>query len=45
MADELLTTKQADGTWTDGRFCRHYCTAMSLIILQVPNNYLPIMQR
>jgi hypothetical protein len=23
----------------------HYCTAMALIILQVPNNYLPILQR
>jgi hypothetical protein len=42
---ELLSRRNADGSWFDGRFCRHYCTAMALIILQMPNNYLPIMQR
>lgn len=45
VRDELLTHRQADGTWSDGRFDRHYCTAMALIVLQIPNNYLPILQR
>jgi hypothetical protein len=37
-----------DGSWWDRRtfpHCPHYCTAMACIILQVPNNYLPIFQR
>jgi hypothetical protein len=33
------------GAWFDNRICPHYCTAMACIILQVPNNYLPILQR
>ena len=41
---ELLNSRRQDGSWS-GQFCSHYCTSMSLIILQVPNNYLPIMQR
>jgi hypothetical protein len=39
---------QGDGSWWDRRsfpHCPHYCTAMACIILQVPNNYLPIFQR
>ena len=42
---ELLASRQADGSWRQGLMCPHYCTAMALIILQVPNNYLPILQR
>ena len=35
-----------DGSWYDkNQVDPHYCTAMALIILQVPNNYLPILQR
>jgi len=45
IRNELLGRRQADGSWNDGRTCRHYCTAMALIILQIPNNYLPILQR
>lgn len=45
VRDELLSLRQGDGTWSDGRFDRHYCTAMALIVLQIPNNYLPILQR
>jgi hypothetical protein len=39
---------QGDGSWWDRRtfpHCPHYGTAMASIILQVPNNYLPIFQR
>lgn len=45
IRNELLGLRQGEGFWWDGRFCRHYCTAMALIILQIPNNYLPILQR
>ena len=45
IRNDLLNSRAGDGSWSDGRFCRHYCTAMALIILQIPNNYLPILQR
>lgn len=45
IRNELLGRRNAEGYWFDGRTCRHYCTAMALIILQIPNNYLPIMRR
>ena len=46
IREELLTNnRRADGSWSNAQFDPHYCTAMSLIILQVPNRYLPIMQR
>jgi hypothetical protein len=35
---------QGDGSWYD-QICSHYGTAMACIILQVPNNYLPILQK
>jgi hypothetical protein len=45
IRDELLSTQdRKDGSWR-GEIDQHYCTAMSLIILQIPNNYLPILQR
>lgn len=42
---EFLERQRGDGSWFDGRTCFHYCTAMALIVLQIPNNYLPIMRR
>jgi hypothetical protein len=44
IRDELLATQLSDGSWHDP-LCRHYGTAMACIILQVPNNYLPILQK
>ena len=44
IRDELLASRRPDGSWANG-MCPHYCTAMSLIILQIPNRYLPILQR
>jgi hypothetical protein len=49
IRDELLRPppnghRQQNGSWYSG-ICPHYCTAMALIILQIPNNYLPILQR
>ncbi len=47
IRDELLarTRGRADGSWTDSMTCNHYATAMALIILQIPNNYLPFLQK
>src|SRR5216684_190683 len=33
------------GCWQDHRFSSDYGTAMACIILQIPNNYLPILQK
>lgn len=41
---ELLGKQRADGSWVD-QIDEHYATAMACIILQIPNNYLPIMQK
>lgn len=40
----LLRQQQADGSWMD-LICAEYGTAMACIVLQMPNNYLPIFQR
>jgi hypothetical protein len=44
IRDELIRHQEADGSWLD-MICSHYGTAMACIILQVPNNYLPILQK
>ncbi|HEV3256468.1 MAG TPA: prenyltransferase/squalene oxidase repeat-containing protein, partial [Gemmataceae bacterium] len=46
IRDELLSNNRlrADGSWPD-QICTHYGTAMACIILQIPNNYLPIFER
>ena len=47
IRDELLRLNKGrtDGAWTDPSVCNHYATAMACIILQIPNNYLPILQK
>ena len=46
VREELLNRQSAaSGYWTDNSVCSEYGTAMALIILQLPNNYLPIFQR
>lgn len=45
VRDDMLQNRNPNGSWFDGRICPHYCTAMALIVLQMPNNYLPIFQR
>jgi prenyltransferase beta subunit len=42
--DALLSRQREDGSWADA-ISNEYGTAMSCIILQMPNNYLPIFQR
>ena len=44
IREELLARQRADGSWNDA-ICAEYGTAMACIVLQVPNNYLPILQR
>ena len=45
IRDELLArARQSGGAWSDPQGTA-YATAMALIILQLPNNYLPILQK
>lgn len=43
--DELLGRQAADGSWPDPTVNPEYGTAMACVVLQMPNNYLPIFQR
>ena len=45
IRNELIHRQSASGYWTDTGVCNEYGTAMALIILQIPNDYLPIFQR
>jgi hypothetical protein len=46
IRDELVSrARPHDGAWEDLLICNDYATAMALIVLQIPNNYLPIMQK
>lgn len=44
IRDELIRTQNAAGFWNDN-FGNEYGSAMALIVLQMPNNCLPIFQR
>ena len=44
IREELLGRQTSNGSWIDS-VCSHYATAMACIILQVPNQYLPILQK
>ncbi|HWA99264.1 MAG TPA: prenyltransferase/squalene oxidase repeat-containing protein, partial [Pirellulales bacterium] len=44
IRDELIARQREDGSWMDS-ICQEYGTAMACIVLQLPNNYLPIFQR
>jgi hypothetical protein len=45
MRDDLLNRQTAEGYWQDNGVCKEYGTAMALIVLQIPNDFLPIFQR
>jgi hypothetical protein len=45
MRDDLLNRQTAEGYWLDNGVCKEYGTAMALIVLQIPNDFLPIFQR
>lgn len=42
--DELIARQRDDGSWNSANG-NQYATAMACIVLQIPNNYLPIFQR
>jgi hypothetical protein len=44
IRDLLIPLQREDGSWLDS-VGPEYGTAMALIVLQTPNNYLPILQR
>jgi hypothetical protein len=44
VREDFLARQQPDGYWDDA-IDPHYATAMACIILQIPNNYLPILQK
>ncbi|MCC6492949.1 MAG: terpene cyclase/mutase family protein [Pirellulales bacterium] len=44
IRDQLVARQSEDGSWLDA-VGKEYGTAMACIILQTPNNYLPILQR
>ncbi len=45
IRDELVARQHEEGFWPTTYINREYATAMALIVLQVPNDYLPILQR
>lgn len=47
IRDELVARSRlrGDGAWPDAMIGSDYATAMACIILQIPNNYLPITQK
>ena len=44
VRDELISRQRQDGSWMSP-ISNDYATAMACFVLQVPNNYLPIIQR
>jgi hypothetical protein len=44
IRDELLSRQHADGSWTSG-YGPEYATALCLLVLEMPENQLPIFQR
>ena len=42
IRNDLLKKQHADGSWTDSSVGQEFGTAMACIILQMPNNYLPV---
>ena len=44
IRDALIARQSDDGSWMDS-ICQEYGTAMACVVLQMPNNYLPIFQR
>jgi hypothetical protein len=45
IRDTLLEQQNLDGSWSDFYIGREYATAMVLLVLQTPNNLLPIFER
>jgi hypothetical protein len=41
VRDQMIARQGSDGSWS-GEYSPDYCTSMALIILQMPNRYLPV---
>jgi hypothetical protein len=44
IRDELISRQQPDGSWISP-IAAEYATAMACIVLQIPNNCVPIFQK
>jgi prenyltransferase beta subunit len=44
IRDALVARQAEDGSWNDS-ICMEYGTSMACVVLQMPNNFLPIFQR
>ena len=44
IRDKLIARQSEDGSWINS-ICKEYGTAMAAIVLQLPNNCVPILQR
>jgi hypothetical protein len=43
IREDLLTQQEPSGAWNRANeVSEDYCTAIALIILQIPNRYLPV---
>jgi hypothetical protein len=45
IRDELVSLQRPNGSWADSTISPEFDTAMACLVLQVPNNLLPIFQR
>jgi hypothetical protein len=45
VRDELISRQREDGAWQSAQEGNECATAMACIVLEIPNNYLPIFQR
>lgn len=45
IRDELISRQQPDGSWVDPSVSPEFATSAALLVLQMPNNLLPIFQR
>jgi hypothetical protein len=41
VRDQMIARQGTAGSWS-GEYSEDYCTAMALIVLQMPNRYLPV---
>jgi hypothetical protein len=45
MRDKLVRDQQSDGSWNDPSIGPEFGTGAGLIIMNIPNNYLPIFSK
>ncbi len=45
MRDKMINDQQGDGSWNDPSIGPEFGTGAGLIIMNLPNNYLPIFSK